>query len=323
MQKLFSTDGFHPRNRLNLWRETLSSRGLSFDLERLDEAPFQGKAEVVSIGSLHLTRLSQEALRGEVTSDMVRRNGQDGTLFVTFQLAGVLKSIRDDQSTVQRQGDLVVFQYRPGVLATSPGCQSLYVELPRERLESMLGPARLYTSLTTGADLASNTLARTFLHDLIRARHQLTPDAAERMAAIGVDLIVASIAERLAQDLPRSIHGNVTVQRAKAYVQVNLSDPTLDPPQLAVAMGMSLRRLQELFHERGQHIADYIWHRRLQTAAERLADPACDHLGLGVLAYGCGFISQAHFSRRFKDRFGMTPSQYRQAATVTMLPARH
>jgi hypothetical protein len=30
---------------------------------------------------------------------------------------------------------------------------------------------------------------------------------------------------------------------------------------------VSLRRLQELFHERGRHISDYIWERRREAAA--------------------------------------------------------
>ncbi|XYD12195.1 helix-turn-helix transcriptional regulator (plasmid) [Methylobacterium sp. NMS12] len=121
----------------------------------------------------------------------------------------------------------------------------------------------------------------------------------------------------MAQEVPRSIHGNVTVQRAKAYIEANLGDPTLDPPQLAAAMGVSLRRLQELFHERGRHISDYIWERRLQVAAKRLADPACLHLSIGMLAYGCGFSNQAHFARRFKARHGMAPREYRIASALS------
>ena len=142
------------------------------------------------------------------------------------------------------------------------------------------------------------------------------PQAAERMAAVAIDLVVASLAERLAQDVPRSVHGSLAVQRAKAHVESNLHDPTLDPAQLASVTGVSLRRLQELFHERGQHISDYIWDRRLAAAAKRLADPAFLHLPLGTLAYGCGFASQPHFSRRFKDRFGLSPRDYRQQAVL-------
>ncbi|MCL1753622.1 hypothetical protein L3X18_23320, partial [Vibrio parahaemolyticus] len=86
------------------------------------------------------------------------------------------------------------------------------------------------------------------------------------MSSIGVDLLVASIAERLAQDTPRNLAGTVIVQRAKAYIEANLGDPTLDPSQLAISMGVSLRRLQQLFQEQNRNISDWIWKRRLETA---------------------------------------------------------
>ena len=35
---------------------------------------------------------------------------------------------------------------------------------------------------------------------------------------------------------------------------------------------------------------------------------------LGTLAYGCGFLSQSHFSRRFKERYGLSPRDYRMRA---------
>ncbi|MBP1180736.1 AraC-like DNA-binding protein [Methylobacterium sp. PvR107] len=47
-----------------------------------------------------------------------------------------------------------------------------------------------------------------------------------------------------------------------------------------------------------------------------MADPARADLPIGLLAYGCGFASQAHFARRFKARPGMTPRAYRHAALL-------
>ncbi|MCB4803143.1 helix-turn-helix domain-containing protein [Methylobacterium brachiatum] len=316
MQTLFSTEGMHRENSFKIWRETLSDRSLPIELERLDDVPFQATIETATVGSLDLTRLTQGAVRANTSRDMIQRRGQDGTLIVTFQLAGVLTSLQDDRSSVQRAGDLVVLDHRPGVLTTSAGHQSLYLELPRERLESVLGSARLFTSMTVGADVGALSLARTFFLDLIKIRRQLAPDTAIRMSEIGIDLIVACLAERLAHEAPRPVHGTLVVQRAKAYVEAHLGDPSLDPPQLAVAMGVSLRRLQELFHERGQHISDWIWDRRLAAAANRLSDRGFVHVPIGTLAYGCGFANQAHFSRRFKERHGLAPRAYRQAALL-------
>ncbi|SFL21629.1 AraC-type DNA-binding protein [Methylobacterium pseudosasicola] len=291
-------------------------RLVPIEIERLDDRPFACKMEFASVGPLRMKRLTQGALRSEMMPNAARHRDGGGTVATIFLLAGALTCQQDGRESVQQPGDIVVLDRRHAVVTSSAGSQALFLKLPRERLEGILGPSRLYTSLTMGADLASTILVTNFFHDLIRVRRQLTPDAADRMALIGADLIVANIAERLARAVPRPLHGTVVVQRAKAYVEDHLADLTLDPPQLAAAVGVSLRRLQELFHERDQHISDWIWGRRLEVAAKRLCDPGFAHLSIGVLAYGSGFGSQPHFSKRFKDRFSVTPREYRQAALI-------
>ncbi|TXN73838.1 helix-turn-helix domain-containing protein [Methylobacterium sp. WL18] len=318
MEALFSTEGLNPLNSFRRWRESLVGRGVPLEQTRLDDRPFRAKLEAASVGPLVLTRVAHGAMRSEATRGLIRRNGKDGTVVVIFKLAGTSMRSQDDRSSVQRPGEFVVIDHRPAAHESGTDSQSMFLELPRERLESVLGSTRLYTSLTMGADVVSTGLTVKFFHELVRLRDRLAPDSAARMASVGVDLIVASIAERLTLEVSRPLHGTVVVQRAKAHVEAHLGDPTLDPPQLAAAMGVSLRRLQELFHERGQHISDWIWQRRLEAAAKRLADPGCAHLPIGTLAFGCGFASQAHFSRRFKERYGMAPREYRHATLLSI-----
>ncbi|MCJ2064178.1 helix-turn-helix domain-containing protein [Methylobacterium sp. J-088] len=312
MRALFSTEGLHPRNAFRQWRDMLCTQMVPNEIRNLAAAPFHGRIEFTAIGSLPITRSVQSSTRTEVTPEAVRRNGRGDRLYAVFTESGHHAVQQNEREAVARTGDFVVLDHRPGVSEIETG-SVLILDLPRERLESVLGPSQLFTTLTVGTNLASTTLANTYIRELIRVGDRLTPDAATRMASIGVDLMVASLAERLVQEVPRSIQGNATVQRAKAYIDDHLGDTTLDPPQLAAAVGVSLRRLQELFQERGRHISDYIWGRRLELAAKRLSDPACAHLSIGMLAYGCGFSSQAHFARRFKDRHGISPSEYRQA----------
>ncbi|AYO84923.1 helix-turn-helix domain-containing protein [Methylobacterium brachiatum] len=317
MEALFSTEGLNPLHSFRQWRDAISGWGVPLEQSRLDDGPFTGKLEAARLGPLSLMRITNSAIRSEATREQIQRTGKDGTVVVIFKLAGVSMLGQDDRSTVQRPGDMVVIDHRPATHESHAGSQALLLELPRERLESVLGSTRLYTAMAMGADVASTAVTVKFVHELVRLRAQLDPESAARMASIGVDLIVASIAKRLALEVSRPMQGTVVVQRAKAYVEAHLGDPTLDPPHLAAAVGVSLRRLQELFHARGQHISDWIWHRRLEVATKRLTDPGCVHLSIGPLAFGCGFANQAHFSRRFKERHGMTPREYRQAALVS------
>ncbi|MCJ2126098.1 helix-turn-helix domain-containing protein [Methylobacterium sp. J-077] len=285
------------------------------ELYRVDDSIFHGLFEGTDLGSLPITRSTFSAVRVESTPATLRRNAKRDTLAVTIKLSGTSMCEQFGRQAVARPGEIVVLDRRsPSIRQTTEPSRSLLLEVPRDRLESLLGDARHFSALTIGADLGSTRLVTTFLDTLLRVENRFTPDAAERMSGIAVDLITACIAERLAKEVPRPLHGTVVVQRAKAHVEANLSDPTLDPPRLAAAVGVSLRRLQELFRAHGQHISDWIWQRRLEAAAKRLADPGCRHLAIGTLAYGCGFASQAHFSRRFKDRYGMVPSDFRQQA---------
>lgn len=318
MRKLFSTEHLSARSRYRTWQEITREHFVPTEQRKLGDGPFAASLEYADVGPLQLTRSSFGALRTEGTPLTIRQHGRQDTLAVIIRLAGKGHVGQYDRTVVQRPGDLTVLDSNaPFVMEFPSSAASLLIRLPREKLERMLGSVRLYAALTVSGDLPGTTLARTFFDELVRVHEGLSPDMTERMATIGVDLLVASIAERMAQETPKPLQGTVIVQRAKAYVEEHLGDPTLDPPRLAAAMGISLRRLQELFHERGRHVSDWIWTRRLEVAAQRLADPGQVHVSIGALSYGCGFTTQAHFSKRFRDRFGLSPSEHRRAALLS------
>jgi AraC family transcriptional activator of tynA and feaB len=50
---------------------------------------------------------------------------------------------------------------------------------------------------------------------------------------------------------------------------------------------------------------------RLHRAQRLLRDKRFDGLGIAEIAWKCGFSEPSHFARRFRERFGATPSAYR------------
>lgn len=311
MRTLFSTADFKPKDSFRLWRETIFERIVPVELTPAVAHAFTGTLEAAEVGPLLITRVTQSAVTTVATPDTIRRHGKYETLNVAITLKGRVFSAQDDRTAIQNPGDIVVMDRRPATMASDVDTQTLFVELPRAALERALGSTRRFTCLTIGADQVGTSMVTTFFQELVRNAERLTPDMSNRMASVGVDLIVASIAERLAHETPKNIQGVLIFQRALAHIEAHLGDLNLDPARLAAAVGVSLRHLQALFREQDRNIADWIWRRRLETAAQRLADPGFAHLAVGELAYSCGFCTQSHFSRRFKDSYGISPSEYR------------
>ena len=54
--------------------------------------------------------------------------------------------------------------------------------------------------------------------------------------------------------------------------------------------------------------AKWVMKKRLSLAAELLQNT---RLNIGEITYECGFENQTHFSRVFKDKFGLSPLQFR------------
>lgn len=56
---------------------------------------------------------------------------------------------------------------------------------------------------------------------------------------------------------------------------------------------------------------EYVTRRRLQRAKTMLVKSSTS---IAAVALSCGFSSQAHFSRAFKDAVGVSPGQYQRSA---------
>lgn len=100
-------------------------------------------------------------------------------------------------------------------------------------------------------------------------------------------------------------------RRILQYLSENLRDPNLTPTTIAAVNGISRRYLGKLFEGRGVPITRYVWDQRLERCRRELEDPRSAHKQITEIAFSWGFSSASHFSRKFRDRFGMSPTQAR------------
>ena len=96
-----------------------------------------------------------------------------------------------------------------------------------------------------------------------------------------------------------------------ALIDESIQAEHLRPEWLASETGMSVRSLYRLFAEKGLVVAQYIKNRRLDLCARALQS-AHDDEKLAGIGYSWGFSDHSHFSTAFKQRFGVSPREYRK-----------
>ncbi|WP_243077469.1 AraC family transcriptional regulator [Pantoea sp. MQR6] len=98
-------------------------------------------------------------------------------------------------------------------------------------------------------------------------------------------------------------------RRVMEFIDANLEQP-LTLTELAQEAALSEFHFARMFrHAVGEAPHQFIMRRRMQRAQQLLAQP---QLSLTDIALRCGFYSSSHFSNRFRQVHGVSPSVYRQ-----------
>lgn len=135
------------------------------------------------------------------------------------------------------------------------------------------------------------------------------PDqAAVRRATL--ELLTAAMSHRV--DAPPRGLAQRYLQQLQDYVLLHLQDAELSPTSIAAANHMSPRYVHLLFAQTGISVSAWIKLQRLTRCAEDLRSRAYRDAGVAEIAYAWGFSDPAHFSRAFKQQFGLNPREYRE-----------
>lgn len=92
-----------------------------------------------------------------------------------------------------------------------------------------------------------------------------------------------------------------------------LGDPELSLSRVAGEHGVSTRYLQKLFAGSGTSFSHYLRTRRLERCRADLASPLHSQLSISEICFRWGFNGSAHFSRAFRNEYGISPREYRYA----------
>ena len=227
--------------------------------------------------------------------------------------------------TLVERGD---FEFAQGKRATHCPAQSLVLmdisrtleARQREHVDmlSMIFPKGELAGLIPGLDdLCTRSVPATrgaaaILGQMLKASWQeataLSAAEARALPPAFAPLIEATFGEKA----PAQINDE-QLTRLLAEIDAELRDPSLGPCLLAERLGISVSYVHALARRSGQSVMSTIMARRLDACRDALRDPAWARRSITDVAFSWGFQDASHFSRRFHQRFGLTPSAWRSA----------
>jgi AraC-like DNA-binding protein len=110
------------------------------------------------------------------------------------------------------------------------------------------------------------------------------------------------------------------VDRLHSYISEHLPDPDLSIAKLARGLSVSKRSLHRAARDVSGSIHNLIWHTRLDRCRGDLLDPSKAHCSIGDIARSWGFKNLTHFSRAFRDRFGISAREVRRFVRQKLAP---
>jgi AraC-like DNA-binding protein len=311
----FSTADLPERDRVAMWRDHYGQKVLKIEIEPDPDTPFRAALISRALPDLHLLSGMMSAARIQRTRKLIADGNND--LALVINRWGTIAAMARGRQVTLRAGDAVLMNSgEMTAFERSRFGNSLSIRVSHSVLSSLVAHAddavmrliprdtdalRLLTRyaepLLEDDTLSSPELRRlavTHVHDLVALTLGATRDAAEFAQGRGVR------AARL--------------NAAKAYIVNNCSSGNLSVGVVATHLGVTPRYLQKLFESDGTTFSTFLVGQRLARARRLLMDPKFDAQQVSAIAYDVGFGDLSYFNRCFRQHFGVTPRNVREAA---------
>ncbi|MGP1275012.1 MAG: helix-turn-helix domain-containing protein [Caulobacterales bacterium] len=308
---VFCTSSLDPQTRFEAWRESV---GVIYEVG-LDPGRshprFQARVESVMIDDIVLNRCTSHTQSFARPAAKCARDGIDHYMLQVF-LKGSVSVRRGRRKTVTAGGGCVVALDLAETLdSVNTGFDLLNLFIPRRRLAGRLLRPDSQHAATADASTGAGKLLGDYIVSLYRTGANLGPEEEAVAAGVVLDLAAAVFNAKPgvgAASMPESCHA--LVLRARAVIARGLQDRNLGPDMLARQLNVSRARLYRAFNDiAGIH--ETIREMRLRRCFAELVSPRHAHLPIAEIADRWGFGDPAHFSRAFRTRFGVTPSDVR------------
>lgn len=308
MEKLFiSTSAFAAGDQLEAFRETFGRSILYIDIEPLPGHTSESEMTLQSLPGIAIG----SGLMAHVNTRHIPRLADNDDLVLVFMNSGHGILDQHGSTTMVGEGSVALTANgEPATLRMPTRTRLLNLRLNRERLFPKLANINdIFRApvLRNGPELR---LLRSYAAMLDGDVHSMTPPLKQSAVihlydlaalALGATRDTAALAEN------RGIRA-ARLHAVKADILGQLTNANLSTNLLARKHRISPGYIRQLFAGEGTTFTEFVLDQRLALAHRMLADLRSSARPTNQIALDCGFSDISYFNRRFRHRYGATPS---------------
>ncbi len=234
------------------------------------------------------------------------QTGDEELLLLELYEAGSGRGFSGDTPTFIDPHRLHLVDLSRSYRTVTTAIRTIGVVIPHDAVR--YDPQRYQPYLTIPTNTPRGAILAAALRELVRQLPAVTtaeaPALSEAFAALVHGLALAPLALVSASDLPSP----GAAARIRGYIDRHLADE-LDVDQLARRFGMSRATLYRLFRTQGG-IETYIRDRRLHRCSIELMQATPERGRVRQVAERMGFTDAGHFTRAYRQHFGVAPTDH-------------
>jgi len=287
------------------WLAQINQECGNFAARPLD-GKFSGHLETGYTRALKLSTVTTANVNLYRTQNEIKDHN-DSWFYTVFQLEGQAIIEQHDRQTVILPGDItLVDASRPCSMVWQQPSRQISLLLPRSLLEQQLRVGEAHCVQRLGKNLPMVQMSHRLLQESMSNR-----DLSGTESEAALEAIVCLLRPVLQQQDVQSSRRDRQFEKVVQMIDDHIQAETLRPEWLANEAGMSVRSLYRMFADKGLVVAQYIKNRRLDLCARALRH-ASDDEKLAGIGFSWGFTDHSHFSTAFRQRFGVSPGEYRK-----------
>ncbi len=311
----FSTANVSSRECFSYWREAVCQAILQVDAEVESRHGFKAAISGAVVGGAKLASFDSKPHRIIRTKSHVSRSGEDGYI-VSWQKEGSSWIRQKDACVPVHRGEIGIVDVGSAfqIEFPSPVKRSLAL-IPRQMLDDVApwlkrsGPLKIEAGAEFTRLICDHLTHLEALHDRGKSQANLLLNNLCNLLAITT---TPSGMDQGAVELP--------TEALLGCCRQNLYSSELSPSMVAARLRISVRTVHSRFQKLGTTFGAWLIEQRLEACRASLQNTMLVQTSISQIAFDKGFREMSHFSKTFKQRFGISPRDFRKASLSVASP---